>query len=275
MPSSRNIDRPFTLIANGRSGTSLVMHILGDRADIDACGETQQLLVGSWHAAERAKGLVRPDQTCEDTGDFDARCAAVVQAAFLAMFPDTGAPHWMHKPIGVPWVFQLGVMKDRTLDEKIAWYWNVLQRSFPNSRTFTVLRHPYDVVLSAEQYWGAPHKGAWRSVVTMAKIIDHAASDIRFAVSHARLVSEAETEVTRMLGYLGLDPDPASVAATDKVFVPQMGRNRVPKDREEGRVARGFSRREDWHRIDMSTFTDADRAALVAMWARFGEVLEF
>ena len=275
MPGAANIESPITLIANGRSGTSLVMHVLGDRADVDACGETQQLLCGTWFAAERAKGLIRPDQTLDDGAAFGDRCAAVVRAAFLAMFPDTGAPLWMHKPIGVPWVFGLPQMRQMPPGERLAWYWNVLKTSFPASRNITVLRHPYDVVLSAEQYWGANHAGAWRSIVTMAQIIDHPASDIRFAASHARLVTEPEAEVARLLDHLGLDPDPASLDATGKVFVPQMGRNRVPKEKLPDQVGRGFSRRDDWHRIDMSAFTDAQREVLVRMWARFGEVLEF
>jgi len=274
MPSPNNIDAPITLIANGRSGTSLVMHVLGDHRDVDACGETQQLLVGSWHAAERAKGLVRPDPTLGEDAKFEARCAKVVRNAFLAMFPDTGTPRWMHKPIGVPWVFGLPPFRKMQPHERIAWYWRVIGQSFPKGRNITVLRHPYDVVLSAAQYWGVTHVAAWRSVVTMARIIAHPASDIDFAVSHARMTENPDAEVARLLTALDLEPDPASVDATGKVFVPKMGMNKVPKHAVPDQVSRGFSRRTAWHEIDMSEFTDAQREVLTAMWARFGEELE-
>ena len=102
MPNADNIACPITLIANGRSGTSLVMHILGDHPDVDACGETQQVLTGVWHAAERMKGIIRPDQTLDQDAPHDVRCGKAVRAAFLATFPDTGAAEWFHKPIGVP-----------------------------------------------------------------------------------------------------------------------------------------------------------------------------
>ncbi len=108
-----------------------------------------------------------------------------------------------------------------------------------------------------------------------AGVFDHAGMRDGEADVRGRVVDDPGPEVARLLAHLDLDPDPASVSATGKVFVPEMGTNKVSKDAVPDQVRRGFSRREAWHQIDMSEFEEAQREVLVAMWARFGEALEF
>lgn len=264
------------MISHGRSGTSLIMNILGQHPDVLACGETAPMLFGTWHAMEKVRGIIRPDPELGGGGDHDARCAKAVQAVFLATFPDgrDSAVEWMHKPINIPWVMNhLPGVKD--FDLRAAWYWRVLHRSFPESRNITILRHPYDVILSAAEYWGAPHQKTWEALIRMARVLTHADSNVGLALSHARLVEEPDSEVARLLDHLSLVRDPACFRATGKVYVPRRQETRVAKSAEPDLVARGFSRREQWDSIDRSDFTDTDRDILAAMWSGFGETLEF
>lgn len=275
MPDRQNIDAPITLVAHGRSGTSAIMQILGAHPDVEVCGETQALLSGVWHSAERLKGIVRPDQTLGEDADHAERCALAVRAAFLSMFPPTGSPRWMHKPIGIPWVFDAPGMRERPFPQRSAWYWDALARTFPRGTVLTVLRHPYDVVLSAEAYWGTPHAQTWRGLVRMARLLTHRDAPVGFAVSFRRLAADPAAEIARLLDHLALSPDAACFAAAGTVFVPDPGSRAAAKADLPGRVADGFGRRADWHRIDRSGFTDADRDALVRLFAAWDEPLDF
>ena len=275
MPNPQNIHRPITMISHGRSGTSLAMNILGQHPDVLACGETAPMLFGTWHAMEKERGIIRPDPE-RPPGDHDARCAKAVRAVFLATFPDgdSAAAEWMHKPINIPWVMNhLPGLKD--WDEKAGWYWRVLHGSFPGSRNITILRHPYDVVLSAAEYWGAPHGKTWEQLVRMARVLIHPESDVGLGLSHARLVEDRDAEVARLLDHLGLPHHPSCFRATGKVYVPRRNESRIAKADEPELVSRGFSRRDQWAGIDMAGFTRADRDILAAMWSRFGETLDF
>ncbi len=274
VPDPSNVTSPITLVGYGRSGTSLIMHVLGDHPNVEICGETQSLIAGTWHAAERLKGIVRPDQTLADGADHRDRCAAAVRAAFLAMFPPNGRPRWMHKPIGIPWVFHTEKFSSLPFQDRCAWYWDVFGRCFPDAKVLTILRHPYDVVLSAERYWGTPHDRSWRGIVSMARLLDHADSRVDHAVSFAEMASDPEAEITRLLTFAELPDHAAPFAAAQAVYVPQMGQNRVPKARLTDLVGRRFSHRARWRDIDQATFTQDDRDIMSAMWQRFGFSLD-
>lgn len=262
------------MIAHGRSGTSLFMNILRSHRDVVAVGETAPLLFGSYNAMERVRGTIRADPELGGAEAHDARCGKAVRAMYLASFADDGAKRWTQKPINVPYTFNLmpGVRQFR---HKAAWYWKALGTTFPESTNLTILRHPYDVVLSSAEYWGMPQRRAWDGIVQMARILNHPASDVQFAVSHARLVTEPETEVARLLNFLDLSPDPHCLKAVDRVYVPRRRETRIPKSEMEDHVARGFSRKDSWSQLELGHVRNRDRDILVALWARFGETLTF
>ncbi|MHA3976299.1 sulfotransferase [Halovulum sp. GXIMD14794] len=274
MPSEENITRPISLISRGRSGTSLVMNILKGHPDMIAVGETAQMVFGVWHSLEKSKGIIRPDPILGGVDNHDARCGKAVRAAMLATFPDTGHKEWMQKPINMPWVMR-HFPKAMGIPARCAWYWNAFHESFPDSRNITILRHPYDVVLSSMDYWKVPQRRAWVGIVEMAQVIDHPDSNIDFAISHARLAADPDPEIARLLDHLGLERHPACFSAADKVYVPQRKQNNIPKEELPDHVARGFSRKAEWDRLDMSLFKDREREIVAKMWARFGETLEY
>ncbi|MBL4806608.1 MAG: sulfotransferase [Rhodobacteraceae bacterium] len=181
MPNRFNIHTPITLIANGRSGTSLVQGIFSHHPHFDTCGETASLLFGVWYATEQLKGLVRPDLELGSEGDFDQRCGKAVRASFIATFRAPKKTFWMHKPISIPWVWQVLKNHGLTDAECVTWYWNALNTAFPEAVNITILRHPYDVVLSAMAFWGISAKAAWTSIVKMARILAHPDASVKYA----------------------------------------------------------------------------------------------
>ena len=273
MPNPNNINAPITLIAHGRSGTSLCMNVLRAHPDVTACGETGALLFGSYHATEMAAPNIRPHPQLGPLATPQDRAAHAVRLLFLDNF-QSDRPRWVHKPINVPQALALAPRLNN-LEGQLAWYWDTYHRCFPDSLTFSVLRHPYDVMLSSRDYWGlTPHR-AWQNIVKMAQIIAAPGSDITFAVSYERLVNTPEAEVARMLDHLHLTPHRACIRATEQVYVPQPKTPDQPKAKAVERVERGFSRRHTWDQLDMSHIRNEDRDTLIAMWARFGETLEF
>lgn len=276
MPNPDNITSPVTLVSYGRSGTSLVHRVLGAHPEVDACGETQPLIFGTWEATSRVRHVIRRDTHLPGGVDFDARCAKAVRAVFLAHFDAPEKPRWAHKPINLPYTFDRR-QKDnpRKMARALDSYWPIMNACFPDAANITVLRHPYDVALSAQAYWGHPIERIWRHIVRMAAVIDHADSPIRFAVSHARMSQEPEAEIARLLDHVGLSHDPACFAASDMVYVGKRGAGAKPKAKMTDHVARAFSHKDRWSELDRSSFTDADHEVLTAMWARFGETLTF
>ncbi len=242
--------------------------------DVTACGETRPMIFGVWQSMERVRGVIRPDPVLGGKDAHDARCAKAVRAVFEATFPDEGQPRWFHKPINTPTEFRQH-MRGLSTQEKGDWYWTVLHNCFPRGQNLTILRHPYDVVLSSVDYWKADPLGAWEGIVGMAELILHQKSDVEFALSHRRLVEDPQPEIARLLTHVGLSHHPRCFNATEKVYVPQRDTNRVPREQMQDHVSRGFSRRDEWHKLDTSKFKDSDRETLVRMWARFGEPLEF
>ncbi len=96
MPNIRNIESPITLIAHSRSGTSVLLRAFGLHPDVEAVGETANLVFTTWRALEQISGLTR-----YGNADCSADAAVLVRNAFLHAFPSPKR-HWMHKPIGVP-----------------------------------------------------------------------------------------------------------------------------------------------------------------------------
>jgi hypothetical protein len=273
MPNPDNITRPVTLVGHGRSGTSVIFNAFRRHPDFDAAGETAPLLFGTWLAMERCKGIVRPDSTLPEAADFEERCAGAVRAAFLSAFP-SDRPRWMHKPIGAPFVWQLLQRQGMEPPAFFAWYWRAMRRSFPGGRVVTVLRHPYDVMLSAERYWGAAHEASWRQLAFMARLLTAPDSAVEAAVSFDDLVADGPAELGRLFDRLGLAMAPGALTALDVGWVTEMGVHRRSRAEAADRFAAGFSRRAEWGRIDRAGLAQPGRAAIAALWRRFGRDLE-
>lgn len=271
MPDAGNIDAPISLVSMGRSGTSLVSNILRAHPDVQFCGETSPLLFGTWEGAQRTRGHIPPHAA---TISHDARAAGAVQAAFLASFDAPGTPHWFQKPINVPWSIPDHLRDDPAMHARIgAGYWRAMAACFPRGQVITILRHPYDVLISAIGYWDNPASRIWRNMVVMARILTHPDSPVTLALRHAAFVDDPASEISRLLDHLGLGHHPACYRAPDLVYVPAPGRTRRPRAEEPQVLARNFAHRDRWADLDLSFATPDDRTALSALWAHFGHEL--
>lgn len=275
MPNTNNILAPVTLLANGRSGTSLIQSIFSNHPGFDTCGETAAQIFGTFHATDRLEGLVRADFRLPKDASFKARSGKATRAALLETFRNPNTRFWMHKPIGVPWVWQALGQSELSEEDRIKWYWDVLAYTFPESENITVLRHPYDVVLSAENYWGITLKQAWGSIVRMAQILGHANANIRHAVVYDRLVQEPLAETERMFTAIDRPFNPSCLRAFEHIWVPEMGERKQALDNSHARHKAKFTRKGDWGRVQDAGFSQEDHDILAAMWHKYGVSLSF
>ena len=273
MPNVKNIGAPINLIAHGRSGTSLIQSIFANHPAFDICGETSPLVFGVWHSTERLEGIVRWDPTLQGNQDFRLRCGKAVRGATLETFRNPKKRFWMQKPIGIPWVW--GILGHRGLseDEKISWFWEVLAYSFPEGKNITVLRHPYDVVISAEKYWGIAPLKAWESVVKMARILGHEKAQICHAVVYDKLVVEPLAETERIFDAIDRPFNPLCLKAFEKIWVPDMKTRQTEASPDSPRIIARFSHRSEWDHLPLKQFSQDDRNVITAMWRRYGHEL--
>lgn len=274
MPNKDNILEPISLISAGRSGTSLTTNILRAHPDVDAAGETIDLLYWTYTTIAELEIKVRAKRYADGTHSRTGRAAAATRSVFLSMMPAPNKSAWMQKPIGVPKYLQYTMaLEDTPLSDHLDEYWDVMHDVFPKARNITILRHPYDVMLSAMAYFDRDQKEAWVRIIEMAEIVMHPKSNIDFAISYAGLVEQPEVEVPRMLRALNLREDPACMDALQKVYVPKPKRLLTDGYTGEDRREAGFTYRDRWNEIDTSFMNRAQTTLLCDMWARFGQTL--
>jgi hypothetical protein len=269
MPNPNNILSPLTIVGNGRSGTSLVSRILGDHPQCQFAGETANLIHSVWKSLESSLIPKKHDEIPE-----------IIRQQFLYFFPNP-APFWMHKPIGVPIVWRLF-----DEDEFLDWYWDVMLAVFPQSRFFTVLRHPLDVVVSSHQWWGWSIPSIINSNRLIARIITHPKSPVTFGVNYHELIRKPRKQTRRLLDFLELKYDKACLNAFKVAHVV----NEETDDKQKAgvkpgavkpaavkpglqlktRQASAFSHQQQWQQIDPQWITPDYREAIDACWARFG-----
>lgn len=245
MPNRNNITAPFSLIAYGRSGTSLLFKAFAARSDMDCTGETGNLIFTSWRALEQISGITRYGKIEEM--DYRVDGAKLVRGAFLNIFP-SDKPLWMQKPIGTPkmmWDFPSG-----DLDGFIDWYWMVFNSAFPKARKFSIIRHPNDVYLSAKKFWNFADDAIFRTQWIMNRILMHRHAGLRHLMTFEGLIAAPEDGMKALMDSLELTFDPNMMDAFAQLHVPS----------EDVHVARGgdlekkqkanFSHQAKWDAID-------------------------
>src|SRR5881392_2281706 len=85
MPNESNIGSPISLVAHGRSGTSLLFRAFGKLADVDCVGETANMIFTTWRALDQIAGITRYGVIPNPHYKQDA--ARLVRNAFLQIFP--------------------------------------------------------------------------------------------------------------------------------------------------------------------------------------------
>jgi hypothetical protein len=273
MPNKDNILRPITLISYGRSGTSLVHHAFNLHPKCEVAGETANLIFGTWRAAELVRGIVRPLRIGGKIIEHEERCAIAARAVLLSQF-QSSKRYWMQKPIGTPECMWLLRKKGMDEEEFGAWYWTAITRTFPEAKFFTMLRHPYDVVLSAEKYWGWDARGVWSGLGQMAAIIQHPTNRIGYAISYDALLERPEEELRKLCEFVGLEFDAKMLGAMKSLHVPASGVRIGGRELLAARAKEGFSRKSEWIRIDREQIPSRSLDQIRSVWERFQVTLD-
>ncbi|MFM7526927.1 MAG: sulfotransferase family protein [Nodosilinea sp.] len=264
---------PITLIAHGRSGTSLLQNIFDAHPEVSVAGETADLIFSTWYSIHRAKGIIPGLTEAGKLITWEERTARGVRAVFDEILRlDT--KYWMQKPIGQPFVIGYLQKEGMSLDKWFELYWTILKQVFPQGKFITILRHPCDVVLSSGEYWGREQASVWSGITTMARCMLHSASQITYAVNYEQLVQDSEASVKSLLEHLQVPYDPAVLKAFDYIYVPNHDSWRQNKEGFEHKINKDFSRRDEWEKLDMSVPNPEDLAAIRELWSRFGHTLE-
>ena len=281
MPNAGNIEAPITLFSYGRSGTSLAHGLFQAHPDVDAIGETADIIFSSALAVEAAHGIVRGQQGAQGPLEYSERIARAVRALVLELFPSQSG-WWMQKPIGFPFAWGELARRGKSFPEFLEWYWSTFDLIFPNARCFTVLRHPFDVVLSAHEYWSRPQDIVWRDLGMIAECIRHPMSKVRYAVNYSALLQNPEDNVKSLFKYLDLPFHPNVLTAFKKLHAPAPSTESRGEKTSELASANAskkkqaqFSRASRWNTLDASAMNPEHQRSIEALWHSFGQQLTF
>lgn len=267
MPNIQNVSSPVTLISAARSGTSLLHRMIAVHPEFAGAGETASVVFGPWYAVEWPRGIVRPTKEDDRELSIDEKATRVVHSTFLTLFRD-GKPRWIHKPIGEPEMLRL-VAQKRGADAALEWYWHVMSHAFSDGWFITILRNPFDVVLSqmdkfgskSGQQLGGNEERIWKGIGRMATILTHPNSLISHAVVYSDLIAEPEATLTELFAEIDAPFHPRSMKPLERIHAPATGREEIdPK---------GTSRSSDWHRLNPDFVTPDIERAIARLWHKF------
>lgn len=263
MPNAQNIEAPVSLVAPGRSGTSLITDIFNRHPEFQSVGETVNLIFSGWSTAEFARRVTIP-RFDESWLSDEETASQLVRQAFQLCFPGE-QPRWFHKPIGVP--MELSSRFDvHQWDEAAEWYWKVMGHVFPRGKFFTILRHPCDVVLSSQSYWGYDEAAIWWSLGLQSYLIAHRTSPIEYAVLFDDLVGNSEAVVRSLFTYLDVPFYSEVMKAFSTAHAPA-------KDRKNSsRMI--TSRKSEWDKLTPWKAQTRDIDAIVNCFTKFGYNLQ-
>lgn len=271
MPNLNNITSPLTLIAPGRSGTSLLSGMLARHPDCSFIGETANLIFDVNYAVDYSISGVAAQRM--DSGVFlttEQRTANVIRQTFLELFPDEKL-FWLQKPIGVParLYYQF---KKIDLQDEAQWvplakkYWDMFKLSFPNGRYFTLLRHPCDIVLSTMDYWGILEADAWAWVSGLFLLFTHQDNLVKYAIKYEDLYCQPVKTIEGLCEYLGISYSANLLDANEAVHAFSAGRatkkNLLPRSL-------------DWGRLNAGRITALQKHILTSVYHSYGYELEW
>lgn len=257
MPNWLNIQYPITLIGNGRSGTSLLSQAFKAHSECVYVGETVNLIQSTYYSM--ASSLPQPRKS---------DIPEVIRGMFMHLFPSK-KKYWFHKPIGVPIVYR-NFTND---DDFCRWYWNVIDLVFPHSQYFTVLRNPYDVIISSEDWWGRSQTSIVQSHLLMAKLISHPSSKVNLAIHYEDLVLDPESNLRKLCNHINLPFKEEMLQVFDKTWSVKGNANGENISEEVRRQQ--LTKKDKWDRIEMENITDEFKEVTNKVWNNFDYKVEW
>ena len=235
MPNYMNISAPACLVGSGRSGTTLITALLRRHPQVQALGETGNVVYSTLYHLERTLPLCGP---AYDKASAPAAAVKQVQRTLIDLFP-ADEPRWFHKPIMLPAVRRL-FQADAPF---AAWFWDAGARLFPEGKWFTVIRDWRDVARSSMRRWNWTPEVATRSQIRLAEMLLHADNRLGLILDFQTLVDDPEGTARRLLDFLELSWDPACMSAFDIAHAPN--REAGAADTMPGMRERNFAHEAD------------------------------
>lgn len=234
MPNSDNIAAPVCLVGAGRSGTTLLTSALRQHPQMQAIGETGNLIFTTFHTMERSLPFCGSGY---DVSNATAAAHRAVVGALLELFP-SDRPRWFQKPIMIP-----EARRHFATDEAFfEWYWKVSLLLFPQGVWFTVVRDWRDVAISAMRRWGWTQEAAIVSEIRLHKLLLHRDSKVGLVMAFEDLTTDPEAAIRRLLSHVGLDFHPRCLRAFERSHAPNAGQG--DRDTIESLRARAFRHEE-------------------------------
>jgi len=264
LPNENNIMSPVTLISYGRSGSSLLSKIFQLHPEFSMVGETGNFAFDLWKGYEFSAGQIAPLVEDAQWISDEERAGRMVRSSFLSCFPDD-KKQWFHKPIGVP-IAVSSKFSEEEWDSAAIWYWNAINTMFPKAKFFTILRHPFDVVLSAKSYWGFDEASIWWNYAFMAYLLSHPLCPIKFALSYEEMVINPESAIKSLFEYIEVPFDERVMQAFNKVHAAAKGRESV--------LTNGFSRKNEWAQLNNAEIKPKYFDIILACHAKYNKAIE-
>jgi hypothetical protein len=269
LPNICNVDSPITLLSYGRSGSSLLSKIFELHPDFSFVGETGNFIYDLWKGYEFSAGGLAPSIKDGRWVPDDERSGRMVRDVFLSCFPDD-KKYWFHKPIGVPIALSLrinaGAFKEEEWDKAAVWYWNVINSSFPKAKFITILRHPFDVVLSSKSYWGYDEADIWWNYGLMSYLHLHPLSKIEYAISYDDMVTAPENTIRSLFEFIGVTFDKKVMDAFKTVHAAAKGREQIASNK--------LSRRNEWSQLDKRKINTKYLGIILSLFDKFNIKIE-
>ena len=261
MPNDRNVSSPVTLIGLGRSGTSLLQAAFEQHSEFQVCGETGGMVFSVWEGA-KSTFMPFPQAYWEIFEvDEDAKCAYYVNEVIKAICP-SDARYWFQKPAGLP-IKHLN--RRRILGERgklsgfpIEWYWCVLLKLYSAGKFITVVRNPFDIMISRKDHSRWAFRDIWKDIVSVYEIYDCDHARLDHVINFEELIVDFKFSLQYLCLKIGIDFQPAMLEA---IAINQAGISK------RGPV---MTHRDSWVAFDGFQVDQAALDLIASCWNKWG-----
>lgn len=223
MPSYSNVNAPLNIFGAGRSGTTLLQALLCSSGWIQNCNETLGLVLGTW-SGSKFSSLSSDKEVLAITSDQIA--IGAVQGALVGALQSSKGG-WTQKLAGLPnnFVWEPYITNEDVLlfSDLYAFpakfYWNCLERCFPNAINILIVRNPLEIALSRIDYSKWRRDDVLMDLAVLYRAYEMNAHYFHLVVSYERLRERSEDYVRNMFERLGLQFAIDSMTVFDHRFV--------------------------------------------------------
>lgn len=265
MPNEANVRSPLTLIGLGRSGTSLFQAAFANHSEFQICGETGGIIFSVWEGAKASFMPLPQRYWTLFESDQDEKCAYYVREVLNALCP-SDAKHWFHKPAGLP-VKHLSFkripgVRSALTKFPVEWYWNVLGKLFSDGRFLTIVRNPFDIMISRKEHTRWSFNETWKDIIAVYEIYEYGRNRLHHVIRFDDLIKDFEATIRKVCEGAGV------------AFEAQM--LRALETNQAGVAKRGpvLTHRDAWNALDGFEVDRRELEVVARQWEKWGWQLD-